>query len=89
MSVLDRMESRLRTTLRALADALPEDDIGSILGLIGAREWGVALENLCTQLYEYDVEVPGPILDEIAELGRRMRLDPQLWEILTRAETST
>jgi hypothetical protein len=87
MSASRSIEDRLRSVVLELADSLPEDDIDSILGLIEAREWGVALENLCTQLDEYDVTVPSPLLAEIASLGRKMKLDPGLWESL-RSSTS-
>lgn len=76
------IEARLRQVLRELGDSLPEDDVDSILSLIEAGEWGIALENLCTQLYEYDVAIPKHLLDEIALLGHKMKLDPDFWESL-------
>jgi hypothetical protein len=77
------IEPRLRQVLRELADSLPEDDVDSILGLIEAGEWGIALENLCTQLYEYDIPIPRHLLDEIALLGHKMKLEPDYWESLS------
>ncbi|HSP03718.1 MAG TPA: MafI family immunity protein [Acidimicrobiales bacterium] len=63
--------SRLRRLLAQL-EGLPEGDVESIGVLIDAGEWTVALENLCTQAYEYDVEPAEPIRREIHELGERL-----------------
>lgn len=41
----------------AASEGLPATDTHSILMLIDAGELGVALETLCTQIYEYDLPV--------------------------------
>lgn len=82
MTRAQEIESRVRRVVRELAGSLPEDDVDSILGLLEAGEWGIALENLCTQLDEYHVAVPLPLLDEIAQLGDKMGLDPGCWGAL-------
>lgn len=45
---------------------LPTMDRESIAVLIAAGEWGVALETLCTELYEYDL---APNAEERAQRG--------------------
>jgi len=51
------------------AEGLPSHDVESIGVLIGAGEWAVALEALCTQIYEYDVEVDDAFRVQLEELG--------------------
>lgn len=61
--------------LRAVLDqvvGLPGHDIESISVLIGAGEWTVALETLCTQAYEYDCELPAALRCEMLRLGREL-----------------
>ena len=76
----------MRAAVIAVEDRLPPSDVDNVWELVEAGEPGVAFETLCTQLYEYDVAVPGPTLASLAELGRYFKFDPKLWEILT-AET--
>lgn len=73
----------LRAIVVALEGRLPAADVENAWGLIDAGEPGVALENLCTQLYEYDVTVPRPVLAQITAAGEAMGLAPDLWTDLT------
>lgn len=72
----------LRAIVVALDGRLPTVDIDNAWGLIDAGEPGVALENLCTQLYEYDVLVPREVLRQIVSAGEAMQLSPDLWKDL-------
>jgi len=58
---------------------LPAVDIQNAREMIDAWEPGIALENLCTQLYEYGVAVPRHVLVRIIVAGEAMRLVPALW----------
>ena len=53
--------------------------------LVLAGEPGVALENLSTQLYEYDVTVNRTTFEEIESLCKEMGLDTKYWSRLNRA----
>ena len=50
--------------------------------LIDVGELGVAFENLCTQLYEYDVMVDAETKSSLAAIGGYLGLDLRLWERL-------
>lgn len=54
------------------ADGLPERDIESIHVLIDAGEWAIALETLCTQIYEYDLEPSGVERERLRALGEEL-----------------
>lgn len=58
--------------LQALGRAvgLPAGDVDSIAVLIHAGEWQLALDTLCTQMYEYDLEVDDEQRSLLARLGR-------------------
>lgn len=62
---------------------LPASDTQNAWELVDAGEPGVALENLCTQLFEYDIVVPQALLGRIAAAGEAMGLDADLWTDLT------
>lgn len=64
------------------APELPLHDIEQIESLIEAGERAVAFENLCTQLYEYDIELPSPLRDTLASIGRKLGVAPRYWEML-------
>ena len=45
-------------------------------------EWGVALENLCTQLYEFDVFPTADEYAAICEIGSQMGMTESAWVFL-------
>lgn len=55
--------------LLAKAVGLPEGDVSSIGVLIDAGEWQLALEILCTQMFEYGVVPQGDSLRSLLGLG--------------------
>ena len=61
---------------------LPQDDIERAEELVYVGEWAVALENLCTQLYEYDVDVSDEILRLIESLARDLGVADRYWAVL-------
>lgn len=68
----DDLSSRLADRLRDATSAavgLPATDAGSIEVLVGAGELVLALETLCTQIYEYDIEVGSALRAELEDLG--------------------
>jgi uncharacterized tellurite resistance protein B-like protein len=65
--------ARLRAVLDQL-HGLPAGDVDSIGVLIDAGELVVALEVLCTQVFEHDVEPTEPTRRELHELGELLRV---------------
>jgi len=78
--VLDRTQAVIRRC-RALG-AIPNDRIEGTESLARAGEWGIAIENLCEQLYDAEVNVPADIVDEIKELVAAMTLKERYWRML-------
>jgi hypothetical protein len=64
------------------AGGLPTHDVEQIEGLIEAGERAVAFENLCTQLYEYDVKLPRDLQGTVVSIGKQLGVAPRFWERL-------
>ena len=79
---LDDIESRLRHLLTRFGDGLPSEQVEDMKELVAAGEPGIALENYCTQLLEYDVAVPSEVVAELEALGRAMGINESYWNTL-------
>lgn len=80
----DTAQRTLEAVVRVAARRLPERDVDSIRSLIGAGELGIAFENLCTQLDEYEVGLDPASLASLGEIGTYLGLDQTLWRRLGR-----
>jgi hypothetical protein len=69
----------LKIIERCKGMAIPEEQLDEISELTRVAEYGVALENLCVQLVEYDVVVPSGIVEMIKELGHAMNIGEKYW----------
>ena len=58
---------------------VPLGELNEMVSLARAREPGIALENLCTQLFEYEAHVPADVLETIKRLGMAMGLADKYW----------
>ena len=47
--------------------------------LVAAGEPGIALENFCTQLEEFDVAIPRDVVNELMELATSMEITLSSW----------
>ncbi len=72
---------RFHLVMDSLVD-FPEDEIDKVEQLVQVGEWRIALENLCTQLYEYDVKLPKDVLTTTTEIGREVGVDERYWSVL-------
>ena len=61
---------------------LPEKDVSEALDLVKYNEFGVSFELICTQLFEYNVEVSSDVYQKIDSVGRSMNLDERIWKVL-------
>jgi hypothetical protein len=78
-------EVRLLRLRASLPETLPTVEVTNFIDLVQVGEYGVALENLCTQLDEYDVVLPQSVYEEIAVIGSIMGIDPRYWRRLARS----
>lgn len=78
----DSIEAKLLAIVNILNSKLPKNDISNIRELVQAREWGIGFENLCTQIFEYDIRIDKIIYDQIKAVGIFLELPKETWEIL-------
>ncbi|HVX56708.1 MAG TPA: MafI family immunity protein [Candidatus Saccharimonadales bacterium] len=76
----DLIEQKILKAIDTFAGLLPAEQLEDMRGLVIAGEPGIALENLCTQIYEYDVVVQPDVYTTIAEAGAAMGSDSKYWE---------
>ncbi|MCP4371709.1 MAG: MafI family immunity protein [Deltaproteobacteria bacterium] len=74
-----KIKSELIDFIDKFKSFLPKDDIESIRELVDAGEYKVAFENLCTQLYEYEIKVEPATVKELDNIGTKMKLNKSLW----------
>jgi hypothetical protein len=76
----DLIEQQILTTISKFAGLLPAEQLEDMRELVIAGERGIALENLCTQIHEYDVAVQPDVYTTIEEVGTAMGIDSKYWE---------
>ncbi|MFA9500929.1 MafI family immunity protein [Mannheimia sp. E30BD] len=68
-----RIQNRMNQLLRSIYGVLPIEDINNAEELIIYQEYGIALELICVQLYEYDktidVYTKNLIMELILDMG--------------------
>jgi hypothetical protein len=74
------LKLKFNTLLGELSTSLTEADIEQIRELVDAGELGVAFENFCTQLYEWDAVCSREQIDRIAYIGKAMGIKPDYWQ---------
>lgn len=78
----DSANGLLRGVTISLESHLTQEDIEYIWESIDAGERVIALEDLCTQLYEHDAKLGRRAYEDLAELGRFYGISASLWEVL-------
>ena len=68
---LEEIETALEAICREAIGWIPADQLADMVELVHAGEPGVALENLCSQLFEFDVVVPLILRDRLRRLGEQ------------------
>lgn len=78
---------KLFELLNEVVEILPEDDVKNIIEFIENKEWGLAYETFCIQLYEYNIEISDSFYEKITSLGKSMGSSSSIWlplkELLT------
>ena len=57
-------------------------DRKNIIEFADHNEWGLALDTLCSQIYEYGIVITKDIYEEIKQLGNCMEIDETTWSYL-------
>jgi hypothetical protein len=71
--------TKLIELLDGVKNRLPPDDINNIVESIENNEFGLAYEILCTQLYEYNLQISSGFYEKIAFYGKLIETNPSIW----------
>ena len=83
------VERKLISLLDGLLSRLPDTDIKHVRELIDAGECDMALEDLCTQLYERDVRITELEFNDIRLIGSDLKVDPKEYVCLSSLVTKS
>jgi hypothetical protein len=78
------IETKLLELIATCRGLLPTEELDEMSELARAGEPGIALENLFTQLHEYDAHVDEATVKDLEALGKTMGLDAKYWVRLER-----
>jgi hypothetical protein len=79
------IEAALREAAGLVAPSLSTEQYDDVVDLLDHGEPGIALDLLCSHLYEDDIAVDDAVRWQIANAGKVMGMNPLLWERLTPA----
>jgi hypothetical protein len=78
------LEERMLQLLEPLRNELPKDDVDFVAELIDVHELGLGLEVLSNVLFEKNVPLDPPTIDEIGRLVQTMGLEAEVVDQLRR-----
>jgi len=76
------LEIKLNEALALVSGVLSQDQVEDIRSYIYAGEWGLALEFVCSMLYEDELPLPARAYELLQEVGNTMHLESKTWEVL-------
>lgn len=76
------IESGVVALCKLYVEQLPAGLADDLIDFAIHGEWGIALEGLASNLYEYDIPVSRTTYDEIVRLGTLMQLNEEWWASL-------
>ena len=77
----NNLEKRIINLVNKIS-SLPEQDKKNIIEFAENNEWGIALDTLCNQIYEYGIVITQSIYDEIVIIGNEMEMEYSTWDFL-------
>ncbi|WP_170284933.1 MafI family immunity protein [Kribbella amoyensis] len=82
----DDLLGRLRAVVLDVEASLAPERVQTIWELIDVGEPGIALELLCANLDDLEIEISSSTFTAIKAAGLTMQVDPSYWEVLQVAE---
>ncbi|GHH70363.1 MafI family immunity protein [Promicromonospora soli] len=83
--LLAEIDVSVREAVLRVKCVISADQHDDVIHLLDHNEQGLALETLCSHLYEDDIEIDDDARQLIAHAGNLMGLNPLLWERLAPA----
>ena len=73
------LAAQLFVLLNEVTKVLSLEDIKNIREFIEKREWGLAYETLCVQVYEYNIPITIKFYETISSLGKSIGISSAIW----------
>ena len=73
------LEARLNSVLSGGEGWLSREEAEEVRGFVDVGEYGVAFETLCGIIVEEGKSISHEVYQQLAQLGRLMKLDEQTW----------
>ncbi len=73
------LTAQLFELLNKVTKVLPMENVENITEFIDKREWGLAYETLCIQLYEYNIPITIKFYEAISSLGKSIGIPSSIW----------
>jgi hypothetical protein len=77
MKLFDNILKEIAALIKEFRGKLPASDIEGCIELCDQNEYGLAFENLCTQLYEYEISISQKQFEIIKDLTVRMKMNQE------------
>ena len=78
----EEIEMELLSILDVFAKELPDADVHNIKELYLVGEYSVGLENLCSQLYEYEIKITPILFERLQAIGKTLQVKDDTINIL-------
>ncbi len=85
----EEMKTKLNKLLEQVSYGLIDTDIQNINELLDYGEFGIALELICSQLYEHNSHITDIVLKDIIELAESMKMKASTWDFLEVSENGS
>lgn len=79
---LEEIQRRLLAIFPIAGGRFPEGRLDDMIELVQVGEPAIALENFCSELFEWEVVIPQRVYGEIVALAQYLRIKPFYWEDL-------
>lgn len=80
------VEERILVLLASLGSRVPTDVVDRARAEVGYGEYGIAIENLCENLFELDVRLTHSHLEDLGNLARDLGLGDERWGFIRSLE---
>lgn len=79
---IERLKEAFALVADSLAAAGYPERVRDAYELLDANEPGIALENMCSNLHEFECRIPARAYEIFVDAGAELNVDRRCWEIL-------
>jgi len=76
-----KIENEIKELVKEIIN-LPTADKNNVIMYAENKEYGVAIDTLCNQLYEYNINISISIFNKIENIAKEMDIPISTWDFL-------